>query len=205
MLEVIEDGEVSNTYTLESQQYTLGRTAINHIVINHDSVSRSHAVLQRNGGGYNLVDNSRHGTFVNGVKIPKYEAIPLRNGDQITLSGSPTILHFCDPLMTNDPPLDLSYNTRTHQYILGGHLLSLTNQERDLLRLLYTNLRQLCSYSSCGYAIWDRYEPDYDRDRLYRVASDLRRKLRGAIGLDPDASDVYPLTSLQGKGYILKL
>ena len=66
---------------LESRSvWKLGRSDANNIVIADSSVSRNHAVLQKQADGFYLIDmGSRNGCFVNGsrVSIP----IVLRDGD----------------------------------------------------------------------------------------------------------------------------
>src|SRR5215213_1758242 len=60
--------------------WKIGRSDVNDIVIADSSVSRNHAIIQRQADGYYLIDmGSRNGCFVNGsrVSIP----IVLEDGD----------------------------------------------------------------------------------------------------------------------------
>ncbi len=48
-------------------------------------VSRRHAVILETAGGYAIRDISKHGTFLDGKRIPKDQNIPLKNGTRILL------------------------------------------------------------------------------------------------------------------------
>lgn len=66
----IPEGEEA-VYEFDEPQLTIGRNAANDIVIEHDSMSGTHAQLVMNEDGtYTLADNgSTNGTFVNGEQI----------------------------------------------------------------------------------------------------------------------------------------
>lgn len=54
----------------DGKTITIGRAATNDIVINHVSVSRVHAIVTKENGGYYITDNSSlNGTYVNGTRI----------------------------------------------------------------------------------------------------------------------------------------
>src|SRR6266513_2680248 len=59
----------------------IGRAPLNHIVIDHPTVSAQHAVLLRTGDSYSLKDlNSTNGTQINGDFVTDAE---LKDGDRI--------------------------------------------------------------------------------------------------------------------------
>jgi phosphoserine phosphatase RsbU/P len=63
--------------------FTLGRQSDNDLVLLDSRISRRHAQVVQDGGGYLIEDaGSRHGTFVNGERIT---TSPLKSGDQISL------------------------------------------------------------------------------------------------------------------------
>lgn len=69
--------------------YTIGRDPSCDIVIvdNTDVVSRVHASLKIKGHGkYILVDQSRNGTYVNGIKMSPNEEIPVTRKDVIAFA-----------------------------------------------------------------------------------------------------------------------
>lgn len=67
------------------EQVTIGRGPDNDIVLDHVSMSGSHAIIFNIGGTYQLQDlNSTNGTFLNGV--PVTEAV-LTNGSRINFGN----------------------------------------------------------------------------------------------------------------------
>jgi len=63
--------------------FTLGRGADRHLVLSHPHVSREHAAIESDADGYLLRDTgSRHGTFVNGIRVTTTRLLP---GDRIAL------------------------------------------------------------------------------------------------------------------------
>jgi serine phosphatase RsbU (regulator of sigma subunit)/pSer/pThr/pTyr-binding forkhead associated (FHA) protein len=79
---------------IDTVPFTIGRGADRSLLISHPQVSREHACIERDGNGYIIRDQgSRHGTFVNGVRIT---SAPLLSGDSISLGGRPDLLVFED-------------------------------------------------------------------------------------------------------------
>ena len=63
----------------------IGRAPLNHIVVDHPTVSAQHAILARVGDSYRLKDlHSTNGTQVNGISITDTEL----NDDDKTCFGS---------------------------------------------------------------------------------------------------------------------
>ncbi len=70
------------TFPLDADEVTLGREAINRLVLDDRSVSRRHCVVRREGKSFKIVDlDSRNGTFVNGKRITGRH--PIANGDVV--------------------------------------------------------------------------------------------------------------------------
>jgi pSer/pThr/pTyr-binding forkhead associated (FHA) protein len=68
---------------------SIGREAGNEVPLTWDTaVSRTHAVLQRIGGSWTLLDDglSRNGSYVNGQRV--HGRRRLQNGDAITIGGT---------------------------------------------------------------------------------------------------------------------
>lgn len=79
----------SRLITIDQPVTSIGRRADNHVVINHEYVSRHHAQIQYSQGRYGILDlNSTVGTSVNGKRIDK---AVLRPGDVISVGGVPII------------------------------------------------------------------------------------------------------------------
>jgi pSer/pThr/pTyr-binding forkhead associated (FHA) protein len=69
------------THELARDIVMIGRAPLNHIVIDHPTVSAQHAVLLRIGDSYSLKDlNSTNGTQINGAFVTDAE---LKDGDTI--------------------------------------------------------------------------------------------------------------------------
>lgn len=76
---------------LDQPRILVGRGADNHIVLEGDSVSRTHAFFEhRDGRWFVLDDNSTNGTYVNEKRIP--HETELRNNDRIKIR--PTIFKY---------------------------------------------------------------------------------------------------------------
>ena len=67
------------TYTIDSDEVVLGRTDDNDIVVDHRSVSKSHAKLTRSGDQWTVTDKGS----ANGIKVSgeEYKQTVLRKGD----------------------------------------------------------------------------------------------------------------------------
>ena len=74
-------GRPLKTYSFAGAEMTIGRLPDNHIVIDNLSVSRKHAALAADGGGYALRDlGSKNGTLLNGAPVEKARLV---DGDVI--------------------------------------------------------------------------------------------------------------------------
>jgi pSer/pThr/pTyr-binding forkhead associated (FHA) protein len=80
-------GDVVNT-ELEEAVTRIGRGAENDVVIDHPSVSRLHARVEREAGVYLIVDlGSTNGTFVDGAQLRPWQPQPLAHGSTIDVGG----------------------------------------------------------------------------------------------------------------------
>lgn len=69
----------------DPNRYSIGKSADNQIVINHEDVSRIHAVLYKDEQGRIIIEdrNSTNGTYVNGLKV---NSKILQQGDKVTIT-----------------------------------------------------------------------------------------------------------------------
>jgi protease PrsW len=75
-------GEESIAFILNRREVSVGRTLNNGFVVEHPSVSKRHARLTAENGGYALSDlGSSNGTFVNGRRVT--EAVKLADGCEV--------------------------------------------------------------------------------------------------------------------------
>jgi phosphoserine phosphatase RsbU/P len=73
------DGE--HTFMIKGETTAIGRSPDQDLVLKEAFVSRRHAVILRQNGNFELIDqNSSHGTFLNGERVQRAE---LKGGDSI--------------------------------------------------------------------------------------------------------------------------
>src|SRR5262245_17896770 len=71
---------------IHKNPFVIGRTAESDLVLDRTSISKRHAHIVFDGEGHMLEDlQSKNGTLLNGQIIQ--EAVPINNGDMITLGG----------------------------------------------------------------------------------------------------------------------
>src|SRR5215472_2401297 len=91
---VVETAGQRRRIVVSRSPFTIGRTDDCDAVISDFRVSRLHARILHENGGYSIVDaGSRHGTFVNGRPA---EHTRLKNNDEITLGVSGLKLVFVE-------------------------------------------------------------------------------------------------------------
>ncbi len=88
----IRSGRAVTTTYLTLPQTLVGRDPAADVYIEHDRVSRRHAVIRRVRGRHEILDlESGNGTAVNGEPIR--EAVPLEPGDSIELAGQVMLIY----------------------------------------------------------------------------------------------------------------
>jgi serine phosphatase RsbU (regulator of sigma subunit) len=66
------DGSVETASSIEHTPYTVGRAPDRDLVLSHPYVSRKHAEIVYEGDAFFVIDTgSRHGTFVNGIRVDR--------------------------------------------------------------------------------------------------------------------------------------
>lgn len=86
-------------------QATIGRGDTCEVRLKDASVSRAHARLETDANGVRLLDlGSQNGTLVNGERVTG--ALPLQNGDVLTVSAATLVLHAPPRKFPNDPMHD---------------------------------------------------------------------------------------------------
>src|SRR5260370_41127892 len=82
----LQPGDSPRIVAIDHLPFTLGRSSERDLCVNSPEISRAHALIDRDADGYFIRDTgSRHGTFVNGMRIATTR---LRSNDQIAL-GTP--------------------------------------------------------------------------------------------------------------------
>jgi serine phosphatase RsbU (regulator of sigma subunit) len=71
------DSDGQHTITLDRASTSIGRSPGQDVVLREPAVSRRHAVIERDGDSYAVVDQkSTHGTFLNGVRVERAVLAP---------------------------------------------------------------------------------------------------------------------------------
>ena len=85
------------TYTLEENSISIGRSSGNTIMLDTDTISRYHISITENVNGVQLADlDSANGTFVDGVRIASNEPRDLFGGEEIQIGHLRIIFHAID-------------------------------------------------------------------------------------------------------------
>jgi serine phosphatase RsbU (regulator of sigma subunit) len=153
-------------YPLTAQRHVIGRRPDAEIVVDHSSVSRSHAALELGPSGrWWLLDlESTNGTFVNGARVTERLLNPgdvLRIGDCTLVLRLASMPDFPSPLANTyglPPAAPRSERTRTidsmpmthiGQFVSAEHLASVMALGRSLMRLEQPESRliALCEFA----------------------------------------------------------
>ncbi len=133
-------------FVLEVSPTRVGRGADNEIVLDGDSVSRRHAMFERRGEDWVVVDNgSTNGTYCNDEQIQK--EVPLRNGDRVKVgpsifkyfSGADVEAQYHEEIyrLTIMDGLTQIYNARYLYEALEREIIRGRRHERDLSILMF--------------------------------------------------------------------
>ena len=121
---VLLDGSIETPGTIAHSPYTVGRLPDRDLVLSHPYVSRKHAEIVYEHGVFFVVDaESRHGTFVNGIRVERQR---LTSGDAIhfgSLDG---------PVLRFDAQAGTSHSTIRD---LLGQIQAISSPNSDLEKL----------------------------------------------------------------------
>ncbi len=77
---------------------TMGRASNNDLVIPNQKISKFHAYFRQMGSTWRISDaNSRNGTFLNGVEVPKDQGTEIVSGNRIKLAKTVELIFFDPP------------------------------------------------------------------------------------------------------------
>ena len=95
-LNVVRGPQIGNIYRLTAQELTIGRSPQCGIFLNDMTVSRMHATLRREAGGYRIIDaDSFNGLWVNNLNVK--DAL-LQDGDMVQI-GTFCLVYQATPRM----------------------------------------------------------------------------------------------------------
>lgn len=104
--DIKETKSVGTLWSDQNNIVNIGRGAGNDIIVNDNFVSSSHCqIIQDDHGGFIIIDNSRNGTFVNGVRIGKGFGTRLNWNDIIRIGNTtlPWQQYFPHPVIPPSP------------------------------------------------------------------------------------------------------
>jgi len=114
----VRGAELGRVTLLSPERMRVGRSQDSEMWLSDDGVSRRHASLYREGGGYILEDEgSANGTFVAGLKITRHE---LRDGDVIQF-GPTAVFRYTLSDEAQETLLRQLYDASVTDALTGAH------------------------------------------------------------------------------------
>ena len=203
---IVYEGELEGQrWIIDQDQVTIGRGSDCDVVLSKRQVSRYHAQIERDDGGYLLRDlGSKNGTYVNGQEV-RDRPYRLKDGDEIQIAlcvkmgfvGADATL----PLELTGPNRGLHIDRAARRVFIGGHELTppLSVAQYRLLELLLDQEGQVVSRDAIVMAVW----PEEEGVGISEQAIDaLVRRLRDRISaVDPDHAYIV---TVRGHGFRLE-
>lgn len=200
------EGELKDERWILDQDYTtIGRSNDCDVVLPKRQVSRYHAQIERDDGGYVLRDlNSKNGTYVNGEKV-EGEPYRLKDGDEIQIAlyvklgfvGADATI----PLELTGPHRGLRIDRPAKRVFIGGQELlpPLSPAQYQLLEILLDNEGQVVSREAIVRAVWSEEEAFGVTEQAIDA---LVHRLRERIDtMDPDHEYIV---TVRGHGFRLE-
>ncbi len=200
------EGELKGErWILDQDCTTIGRSDDCDIVLPKRQVSRQHARIVRDDGGYLLRDlGSKNGTYVNGQMV-RDEAYRLKDGDEIQIAlyiklgfvGADATI----PLELEGPYRGLRIDRPAKRVFIGGQELSppLSPAQYRLLGILVANEGQVVSRDEIVDAVWSEEEAfGVTEQAIDALVHRLRERI---AALDPDHEYIV---TVRGHGFRLE-
>ena len=126
-LVVINGSSKGTTFSLHTDEVSIGRESANLVSLNHRSVSRRHCLIKRQSDEFTIVDlDSYNGTFVNGIPIKEHT---LAHSDQVRVGSIAllfflseeedltvtSLVHLDDSKVVTQPTKQMSHEALLHQ------------------------------------------------------------------------------------------
>jgi hypothetical protein len=174
-------------WSLDKEEFIIGRRPPADLVLSHALVSRRHArIVQRDWASWIEDLGSRNGTFVNGRPVGATPA-RLEDGDMIVIAGAVSLTYH-DPSATRAGPrlgklagvwID---EERGEVWVDAVQVEPpLSSAQLALLRLLYARLDQPVSHAEIIAAVWPDVDPaGVSKQALDGLIKRLRKRLRDA-------------------------
>ncbi len=205
---VIEEGQLAgHKWVLDKEAIVLGRDEDCDVVLPERLVSRRHAAIRRQDGGYLLEDlGSKNGTFLNGQAVTR--PVALQDGDEIQVALCLRLIFVgagaTMPLTLERalPRRGIRIDRDSHRVWVGDYEIvpPLSSAQYHLLELLYDRAGTVCSREEVVHAVW----PDALEEGISEQAIDaLARRLRERLAeVDPDHTYIV---TVRGHGFRLEV
>ncbi|HLA44249.1 MAG TPA: FHA domain-containing protein [Aggregatilineales bacterium] len=207
VLIILEGEQTGQRWTIEGDEFVIGRGASCHMVLPERQVSREHLRIYRDGDVYILRDlDSKNGTWVNGEQV-KNDIVPLRDGDEVSIALAVRMTYVASeataPLMIErEAPsrgvLRLDRESR-RVFVREAEVdPPLSLPQYRLLELLYDGEGRVCTRDEVINAVW----PDAVGEGVSEQAIDaLVRRLRDR--LSENDGDTQFVVTVRGHGFRL--
>lgn len=204
---IARDNMSPTVYPLEGQRHLIGRRSDAQIFIDHFSVSRTHATIEKGPSGrWWILDlGSTNGTFVNGVRIKERligRGDVIRIGDCTLTLRLASVIAFPVPVVqsaSNGPDsVDAAPETRHLQRIGAEHLASIMGLGRSLMRLeeAQARLKAFCEFvvvEMCPLAIGALAVRVTESEEIRVLCGPFARGGSEKLKIDVDATSVRKL------------
>ncbi len=159
---VVREGQlVGQRWTIDADEFMIGRGGDCGIVLPERQVSRYHVKIRQEDGRYFLEDlASKNGTHLNGTPIQG--TVPLQDGDEIQIALAVKLVFVGTDAtlpLTFDPPVktgNLVIDIAQRDVTIGGETLNppLSLAQFRLLELLYGANGAVCSRDEIIEVVW---------------------------------------------------
>ena len=190
-------------WSLNDDEFIIGRDTDCEVAIGENTVSRRHAVIFREGREWMIEDNSKNGTFVNEERVE--ERVVLCDGDVISIAAAVQIAFVGSdvtvPLeltVRRDGRMRVDIDARRVWCANKKLLPALSKPQYRLLVLLYLHPGDVCTREEVIRAVW----PDVIEEGVTEQSIDaLVRRLRDRL-TECDQEHQY-VETVRGHGFRL--
>ena len=166
-------------YKLTKERISIGRNRTSQIVINNNTISKDHAIIEFDQDGNAIIKdlNSSNGTYVNGQRL-KFNPIRLKTGDKITFGKYETEFTFEAFNMNNG---DSKTEADINQYMINGNnsinnINNFTNNEsnNNNNRIIFDKKINLVNENEISFARMNHFQNSNTVNTLTKNTNNLK-------------------------------
>lgn len=207
VLIILEGEQTGQRWTIEGDEFVMGRGSTCQMVLPERQVSREHLRIYRDGDHYYLKDlDSKNGTWLNSEQI-KGDAVLLHDGDEISIALAVRMMYVASestaPLLMDEmqPQKGILKLDRESRRVFIREVEvdpPLSLPQYRLLELLYDGTGRVCTREEVISSVW----PDAVGEGVSEQAIDaLVRRLRDRLN-EVDKQTQFVVT-VRGHGFRL--